>query len=65
MRMQTIPEAMTTTNIRVDVKTKDKVSALGKHGDSFNSILVMLLYEHDLLAAIAKDHPDIVQHKQR
>lgn len=63
--MQINSEEMTTTNIRVEVRTKDKISSLGKHGDSFNSILEMLLYEHELLAALARDHPDIVKHKPR
>lgn len=63
--MQINSELMATTNIRVDVKTKEKISALGKHGDSFNSILEMLLYEHELLAALNRDHPDIVKRKPR
>ena len=56
---------MVTTGIRIDVRTKERISALGKHGDTFNSILVMLLYEHDLLVSLAKEHPDVVQRKDK
>ena len=63
--MQINSEVMATTNIRIDLKTKDKLSALGKHGDSFNSIITMLLYEHELLTAIAKNHPDVVQRQKK
>jgi hypothetical protein len=63
--MQTDSEVVGTTNIRIDLKTKDKLSSLGKHGDSFNSIIEMLIWEHHLLESIAKDHPDIVQKKKR
>lgn len=60
MLMQTISEEMATTNIRIELETKDKLSALGKHGDSFNSIIEMLIYEHGILAELAKGHQDKV-----
>jgi hypothetical protein len=62
--MQTKSLPVDSTNIRIESKTKDKLSALGKHSDSFNSIIEMLLYEHALLAAIAEKHPDIVKKKR-
>jgi len=62
--MQTDSFVVGTTNIRIDQRTKEKLSALGKHGDSFNSIIEMLIWEHALLDAIARDHPDIVQRKK-
>ena len=46
-----------TTNIRIDLKTKDKLSALGKHGDSFNSIIEELMREHYILASLAPGYP--------
>lgn len=45
--MEIITDEMTTTNIRIDLKTKDRLSARGKHGDSFNSIIERLLDETD------------------
>ena len=45
--MQINSEEMTTTNIRIDIKTKDRLSAHGRHGDSFNSIIERLLDEND------------------
>lgn len=51
--METISEEMATTNIRIDLKTKDRLSALGKHGDSFNSIIERLLDERETRQTIA------------
>lgn len=62
--MQTKSLPVDSTNIRIDAKTKDDLSSLGKHGDSFNSIIAMLIYEHRLLEALARDHPDIVKKKR-
>jgi len=62
--MQTNSLSVNSTNIRIDSKTKDKLSALGKHSDSFNSIIEMLIYEHELLVAFARDHPDIVKRER-
>ena len=65
MSMQSIPELMETTNIRIELRTKDRLSALGKHGDSFNSIIEMLIYEHKLLEALSEKYPDIVKRTPR
>ena len=59
--MQTKSLSVESTNIRIDAKTKDDLSSLGKHGDSFNSIIAMLIYEHRLLVALSEKYPDIVK----
>jgi len=59
--MQTDSVVVDSTNIRINADTKEQLSALGKHGDSFNSIIAMLIYEHKLLEAISAKHPEIVK----
>lgn len=61
----TEPVDMPKATLKIDPITRDRLAKLGAKGDTFDNIIVMLLYEHDLLAAIARDHPEIVQHKPR
>ena len=53
-----LPVVKDTVNIRIDSSTKDELSALGKHGDSFNSIIEQLLIEHEILDEVVKKYPD-------
>lgn len=41
--MESNPETMPTTNIRVDLKTRDRLAKLGKYGDSMDTILVRVI----------------------
>ena len=53
-----MPAVKDTLNIRIDASTRDQLSALGRHGDSFNTIIEQLLNEHEILTDIAKKYPN-------